>query len=89
MSFYYIYLLHTFKDSQFYTGFTQDLRQRVHEHNAGKNVSTKHRRPLELVFYEAFLSKLDALKRERYLKTTKGKAVLKNMLRNFLKPKSK
>ena len=77
------------KDSQFYTGFTQDLRQRVHEHNAGKNVSTKHRRPLELVFYEAFLSKLDALKRERYLKTTKGKAVLKNMLRNFLKPKSK
>jgi putative endonuclease len=43
----------------------------------GKNFSTKNRRPLELIFYEAFPNKFDALKRERYFKTTKGKTTLK------------
>jgi putative endonuclease len=51
----------------------------------GKNVSTKNRRPLELIFYEAFPNKFDALRRESYFKTSKGKATLKQMLKEFLK----
>ena len=78
---FYVYVLLSLKDEKFYIGFTGDLRRRLKEHNAGKNISTKSRRPLKLVYYEAHLSKADAERRERYFKTTKGKATLKQMLR--------
>jgi len=81
---YYVYVLLSLKDDKFYIGFTADLKRRLKEHNSGKNISTKSRRPLKLIYYEAHLSKLDAERRERYFKTTKGKASLKQMLRNFL-----
>ena len=81
---YYVYVLISLKDGKFYIGFTEDVVQRVKEHNAGKNVSTKNRCPLKLIYYEFHTSKLDALKRERYFKTTKGKTTLKQVLKNSL-----
>jgi len=84
IKFHYVYILRSLKDRLFYVGYSEDLKTRVYDHNMGKNVSTKSRRPLELIFYEAFPNKYDALKRERYFKTTKGKAVLKEMLKNFI-----
>jgi putative endonuclease len=84
IKFHYVYILRSLKDGLFYIGYSEDLRTRVKDHNAGKNVSTKNRRPLELIFYEAFPSKKDALRREAYFKTTKGKITLKQMLREYL-----
>jgi len=83
--FYYVYILRSLKDGLFYVGYSEDLRQRLTEHNSGKNYSTKNRRPLELIFYEAFLHKSDALRREGYLKSTKGKVTLRLMLKEYLK----
>ncbi|MAG44459.1 hypothetical protein CL633_01050 [bacterium] len=51
----------------------------------GEVVSTKPRRPLKLIFYEAYLNRKDALRREKYFKTTKGKVSLRLMLREFFK----
>jgi len=85
IKFHYTYVLRSLKDRLFYIGFSDDLRKRVKDHNAGKNVSTKNRRPLELIFYEAFSSKVDALRRETYFKTTKGKVTLRQMLKEYLK----
>lgn len=82
--FYYVYILRSLKDRLFYIGFTEDLKQRIIDHNKGKNISTKNRRPLELIFYEAFTNKLDALRRESYFKTNKGKTSIKVMLKEFL-----
>lgn len=82
--FYYVYVLRSLKDRLFYVGFSENVEQRVIDHNIGKNISTKHRRPLELIFYEAFLNKADALRRESYFKTTKGKVTLKQMLKGYL-----
>ena len=84
MQFYYTYVLYSLKDSKFYIGFTTDVLRRLDEHNAGKNVSTKTRRPLKLIYYEAHLSKEDALRRESYFKTTKGKVTLRQMIKNIL-----
>ncbi len=86
MGFYYVYALRSLKDYKFYLGFTSDLKRRLQEHNRGKNVSTAQRLPLELIFYEAFLNKKDALRREEYFKTTKGKTTLKQMLKEYLSP---
>jgi len=80
----YVYVLKSTKDSKFYTGCAEDLRKRFREHNDGKVSSTKNRRPLELIYYEASLEKTDAFAREKYLKTGMGKRYLKNRLKRFL-----
>ena len=82
---FYVYVLLSLKDKKFYIGFTNDLKRRMKEHNSGKNISTKSRLPLELIYYETHLSKADAERRERYFKTTKGKSTLRQMLRESLK----
>lgn len=80
MIFHYAYVLKSLKDGKNYIGYTTNLVRRYSEHQQGKNISTAKRRPLELIFYEAFRSKEDALRREGYLKTTKGKVMLKEYL---------
>ena len=77
----YVYVLLSLLDKKFYIGRTDDLRRRKQEHDEGKVTSTKHRRPLTLVFYEAFGNKKDATRRELYFKTSKGRSTLKMMLR--------
>jgi putative endonuclease len=81
---YYTYLLLSKKDNRFYTGFTSDLKKRLEEHHAGHVFSTKWRRPLELIYYEACINESDARAREKYLKTAMGKRYLRNRLKRFL-----
>jgi len=57
-------------NGKIYKGVTNDLKRRVSEHNLGKVTSTKYKRPLKLIHYEAYLLKDDAERREKYLKTT-------------------
>lgn len=71
-------------DRKFYIGFSSDLKKRVLQHKNGEVQATKPRLPTKLIFYEAYLDKYDALRRERYLKTDKGKTTLTSMLREFL-----
>lgn len=81
---YFTYVIQSEKDKQFYTGFTSDLRNRLHEHNSGKVPSTKDRGPFVLIYYEACINQQDATAREKYLKTGMGKRYLKNRLKRFL-----
>ncbi len=83
---YYVYVLRSQLDGKLYIGYTTNLGNRIQEHNSGEVTSTKPRRPLELIFYEGYKSMEDAKRRERYLKTSKGKSSLNMMLRNSLKP---
>ena len=81
---YYVYVLHSDKDGKFYIGYTQDLKKRYTLHREGYVPATAPRRPIRLIFYEAYLNRYDALRRESYLKTSKGKNTLKMMLKDFL-----
>ena len=76
---YYVYVLKSLKDDNLYTGVTANLRRRLREHNTGKTKSLRARRPLRLVFAEAYPSKRQALARERLFKTPAG-GVLKQEL---------
>ena len=80
---YYTYVLQSSKDSNFYVGFTQDLKQRFEEHEKGRVDSTKNRRPLKLVYYEACIDRNDATNREKHLKTHYGKMYLKKRLKSY------
>ncbi len=82
---FYVYVLQSFKDNNFYTGFTRNLKRRFTEHQNWRNLSTKSRAPFKLVYYEAYLLEEDALNREKYLKTSMGKRVLKKQLSSFIK----
>ena len=86
---YYVYVLQSDKDKNFYTGFTTDVKKRVEEHNSGVSKATKGRSPLRLVYYEFCLNYKDAMRRERYLKTTWGKRYIKNRVRNYLQEMQK
>lgn len=84
LAMHYVYLLLSEVDGNFYTGSTTDLRRRFDEHNAGSVNSTKNRRPLTLIYYEACMDQSDARAREKYLKSGMGKKYLRNRLKNYL-----
>jgi len=72
-------------DKKLYLGRSDDLKRRIVEHENGKVDATKNRLPIELIFYEAFKNKSDAIRRENYFKTTKGKRALAIMLKESLR----
>ena len=65
---FYTYILKSKKDSDLYIGSANNLRERFIKHNKGQVLSTKNRRPLEIVYYEAYKSESDARQREHNLK---------------------
>ena len=81
---YYTYVLQSEIDNGFYIGFSKDLKLRFEQHNKGIVDSTKNRRPLKLIYYEACLTQEDATKREKYLKTYNGKRFLHKRLKSYL-----
>ncbi len=84
MKFYYVYVLQSLNDHNWYTGYTYNLKKRFKQHNDGKNISTKNRRPFKLIYYEGCLNEEDAKAREKYLKSGMGKRYIKNRLKRYL-----
>jgi predicted GIY-YIG superfamily endonuclease len=79
---FYVYLLRSEAfPNKVYTGFTEDLRQRLKDHNAGKSTHTAKLRPWILESYLAFSDRSQALDFERYLKTASGIAFANKRLR--------
>jgi putative endonuclease len=74
---YYVYIIQSVKNKEFYKGFTSDLKQRLQRHNAKQVTSTKSFAPWKLIYYEAFLNKKDARREELFLKSGKGKERIK------------
>jgi len=83
--FYYVYIIQSKKNHQWYTGYTSDLRKRFRQHNAEEVLSwTKGRGPFEIIYYEAYRNIKDAQAREKHLKSGPGKRYLKERLKRFL-----
>jgi len=78
--YYYTYVLRSDKDNKLYIGSTGDLQTRLKMHNRGEVDSTKGRRPLRLIYYEACLYKEKAEKREKYFKTGFGRGFLRTRI---------
>lgn len=79
---FYLYILKSIKDFELYIGSTKDLRKRLKEHNSGLVASTKHRKPLKLVYYEAYAVESEARHREHNLKLrAKALAQLKKRIK--------
>jgi len=80
---YFVYIL-LLANKTLYTGSTADIQKRINDHCNGRVKSTRHKRPVKLLHQEGYILKSDAQRRERFLKTTEGKRLLKQQIRDIL-----
>ena len=83
---FHVYVLRSMTTGRHYVGHTTDVDQRVGQHNHGITKSTRNRGPWELVHQENFPSKAEAVRRERFLKTGKGREHLRTILQERTRP---
>jgi putative endonuclease len=76
--YYYVYHIQSIEfPNQIYVGYTRNLKERIATHNAGGSVYTALHRPWKLVAFHGFEDELKAIRFERYLKSSSGKAFAK------------
>jgi putative endonuclease len=79
---FFTYILYTSKFDRIYIGQTSNIRNRIDRHNSGKVKSTKAYIPWKLVHYEKFETRSQAMKREKELKSHKGRDYIRKNLLN-------
>jgi putative endonuclease len=77
---YYVYILQSQKDNKYYIGETADVAARLLFHNSGKQRSTKNRIPFVIILVEEFETRVDALKREKQIKSWKAGNAFKTLI---------
>jgi putative endonuclease len=73
---FYVYVLRSDATGRRYTGSCADLDDRIRRHNGGESKSTRHGIPWRLVHCEQYATRAEAMRRERFLKTGRGRAEL-------------
>ncbi len=76
----YVYVIQSKKSGRYYIGITNSLDRRLEEHNRGHTKSTRGKGPWEIVYSEEYEEREIALRREKYLKSYRGREELKNKL---------
>ena len=77
----HVYVIKSLKDHKNYTGITNNLERRLSEHNQGKisTPSTKNRGPFKLIYSEKVEDRINARKREKFLKSGCGREFIKSI----------
>ena len=76
---YYVYALKSLKKFYIYVGISDNPRRRINQHNKGYNKTTRAYKPFKVILIEKFCSRIEARKREKYLKSGSGKEFLKKI----------
>lgn len=74
------YILQSEKTGKYYVGSSGNIKQRLSEHNRGKTRSTKSGIPWKMVLVEEYETRVDAVRRERQIKSYKGGEAFKKLL---------
>ena len=77
---YYAYVLYSDRFNRIYIGHTDCIERRLKQHNLGKVVSTKYYKPYRVIYFEIFSSRIDAVKREKELKKSSNRKLLKKFI---------
>ncbi|MBI4086119.1 MAG: GIY-YIG nuclease family protein [Candidatus Liptonbacteria bacterium] len=77
---YFVYIIRSGKDNSNYTGLTANLERRVAEHNKSDTKTTRSKKPWRLIYFEKYSSRIEARKREKYLKSGTGRELRKQLL---------
>lgn len=76
---FFVYALKSEIRNYIYVGLTNDLGKRVKRHNDGRERTTKPYRPFRIIYSESFETRIEARKKEIFLKSGKGKEFLRNL----------
>lgn len=76
---YKVYAIKSEIKNYIYVGLTQDLTERIKRHNRGYEKTTKPYRPFKIIYVEECENRIEARKREKYLKSGIGKEFLKKL----------
>ncbi len=79
---FYTYVLKSENFEKFYTGYTENLDKRLMEHNEGLNYYSKRYIPWNIIYFETFKLKEEAIRREKYFKIAAGRKWLKKNIGN-------
>jgi len=77
---FYTYVLRSLKKNILYKGSTENLNQRLEQHNNGLVTFTSKFKPWKLVYHETFTTRAEAMAREKFFKSGKGREWLKNVI---------
>jgi putative endonuclease len=78
---FYLYILQSLKDKRTYVGYTANIERRIYEHNSGRVLATKNRKPLKILKVEIYKTPHEAKKRELYWKSGAGRERLKKFFK--------
>jgi len=76
---FYAYILKCSTDSTLYKGHTDNIEKRLKEHNSGKSDYTSRKGPWEIVYFEEFQTRKEAIRREKYFKSAAGRKYIKKL----------
>jgi putative endonuclease len=77
---FYAYVIRSISTGYLYKGHCENLEERLKQHNSGMTESIKMYIPFEVVYFECFDTREEAIKREKYFKSATGRRFLKNKL---------
>ena len=77
---FYAYIIKSVHRDYLYKGHCEDLDKRLKEHNSGITKSIKPYIPFEIVYFETFETREEAITREKYFKTSSGRKYLKKKM---------
>lgn len=80
MTFWYVYILQSLKNGRYYIGSTENPEKRLAEHNGGKTKSIRYLTPFELKYKESYNTRVEARRREAYLKKLKSRKYLEKLV---------
>ena len=81
---YHVYIIEEEIKGSWYIGYTTDLKRRLVEHNNHKNISTAEGHQWKLIYCETYVNKMDALGREKFLKSGSGWRFIKKQVSHYL-----
>ena len=84
LSMFYAYVVRSLNLPFFYKGHCEDLLERLKQHNSGMTKSIKKYAPFEVVYFEEFQTREEAICREKYFKTAAGRRFLKSKLKRLV-----
>ncbi|MDA3955007.1 MAG: GIY-YIG nuclease family protein [Bacteroidales bacterium] len=78
---YFIYIIYSHRRDRYYVGYTSDIISRIAKHNSAATISTKSGIPWELVYSEQYVTKTEALKREKAIKKMKSRKYIEYLIK--------
>jgi putative endonuclease len=83
---YIVYIIESETSRKTYTGFSDNPVRRVREHNGGKTKTTRNKGPWIIIHQEPYATRLEARKREKFLKSGLGRKFIKEKIQTPRNP---